>query len=181
MSDAQPYVRQLEKIREDADYTAQGYFEAAKSAEFWGRTIVFVPAVLGALGGLLVALGLPKEIGAVSAVAGVIAATASFLGSEKRAASFKDSARRFTQIRHRTGMEIDLSSRAVDEATLNTTVRDLRQDYDTIVGTSEPIPNRSFKRAQKRISGGVLDYDSEDNSSMADQGSGDVHSKPATP
>jgi len=48
-TDAEPYLAQLKKLNEDASYSAQSYFEAAKSAEVWGRAIVFVPAVLGAV------------------------------------------------------------------------------------------------------------------------------------
>lgn len=29
------------KLAEDADYSAQTYYEASKAAEFWGRSIVF--------------------------------------------------------------------------------------------------------------------------------------------
>src|SRR5262245_28909315 len=108
--DAKPYILQLEKMREDATYSAQAYYEASKSAEFWGRSIVLIPALLAGLAGLIIAFGGPRELGAVSAVSAVVAATAAFLGSEKRASSFKESARRFTSLRHRAAMEIDLAS-----------------------------------------------------------------------
>lgn len=162
--DLSPYVRQLKKLSEDASYSAQAYFEAAKNAELWGRAIVFLPAVLGAVSGAIVALGGAKEFGAAGAVAGAVAATASFLGTDRKAYSFKDSARQYTRLRHRAGLELDLSDRASNEGQLDAVVRTLRKEYEDITASGEPVPNRAFRRAQKRIDGGVLKYGDELNS-----------------
>jgi len=161
-ADATPYLIQLKKLTEDASYSAQAYFEATKAAEIWGRAIVFVPAVLGAIAALIVALGGPKEFGAAGAVAGAVAATASFLGTDRKASSFKDSARQFTRLRHRASLELDLSSRAETEANLDSVVRALRKEYEDVVSVGEPVPERAFRRAQKRISGGILTYADDD-------------------
>jgi len=157
-TDAEPYLTQLKKLNEDASYSAQAYFEAAKSAEVWGRAIVFIPAVLGAVAALIVALGGPKEFGAAGAVAGAVAATASFLGSDRKASAFKDSARQFTRLRHRASLELDLLPRAETEAKLNSVVRALRKEYEDIVSVGEPVPGRAFRKAQGRIGSGVLTY-----------------------
>lgn len=85
----EPYTSQLNNLSEDAGYSAQSYFEAAKAAEFWGRAIVFVPALLGAVAAIIVALGGTREWGAVGAVAGAVAATASFLGQIENLAHSK--------------------------------------------------------------------------------------------
>ncbi|MGI9062770.1 MAG: hypothetical protein ACR2FQ_02975 [Pseudonocardiaceae bacterium] len=155
----EPYVSQLYTIREDAAYSAQSYFEAAKSAEFWGRAIVFVPALLGAIAGIIVALGGTREWGAVGAVVGAVAATASFLGSDRKSGSFKDSARQFTKLRHRAAMEIKLAARKATESELEGTLRSLRRDYDSVVNASDPVPNRAFTKAKRRINAGVLECD----------------------
>ena len=121
----------------------------------------FLPAVLGAVAGIIVALGGAKEFGAVGAVAGAVAATASFLGADRKASSFKDSARQFTRLRHRASLELDLSSRAPSEDQLDGIVRTLRKEYEDIIGGGKPIPGRAFRKAQKRIGGGVLKYSDE--------------------
>lgn len=159
--ESSPYILQLKKLNEDASYSAQAYFEAAKNAEFWGRSIVFLPAVLGAVAGIIVALGGVKEFGAVGAVAGAVAATAAFLGTDRKASSFKDSARQFTRLRHRASLELDLSARIPSEDQLDGIVRTLRKEYEDIIGGGESIPDRAFQKAQKRIGGGVLKYTDE--------------------
>ena len=160
IEEAAPYLLQLEKLNEDASYSAQAYFEAAKSAEIWARAIIFVPAVLAAIAALIVALGGAKEFGAVGAVAGAVAATASFLGTDRKASSFKDSGRQFTRLRHRASMELDLSARIDTEERLDTVVRALRKEYEDVISVSEPVPGRAFRKAQKRIGDGVLSYGS---------------------
>jgi len=164
-NEAAPYLRQLAKLNEDASYSAQAYFESAKNAEIWARAIIFIPAVLGAVASLIVALGGAKEFGAAGAVAGAVAATASFLGTDRRAFSFKDSARQFTRLRHRASLELDLSERVESVSSLDTVVRSLRKEYEDVVSVGEPVPGRAFRKAQKRIDQGVLRYsDDEQNS-----------------
>lgn len=161
----EPYTSQLSNLREDAGYSAQSYFEAAKAAEFWGKAIVFVPALLGAVAGIIVALGGTREWGAVGAVAGAVAATASFLGSDRKSGSFKESARQFTKLRHRAAMELELASRKTSENELDETLRTLRREYDSVVNVSEPVPDRAFSKAKKRIDSGVLEYEPDPTSS----------------
>ncbi|MFF5249137.1 SLATT domain-containing protein [Streptosporangium sp. NPDC000095] len=153
-----PYLVELDRLYEDASYSAQSYFEAAKSAEFWGKAIVFIPAVASAAASLLVALGGDKQWGAAGAVAGAIAATASFLGAGKQASSYKDSGRRFTELRHKARMERTLAMKRPNEMDVEKQLRLLRKEYGEVVSSSELISNRLFKRVQRRIDSGVLSY-----------------------
>lgn len=154
---AQPYIDVLERLYENATYSAQAYFEATKSAEFWGKTIVFVPAVASAVSGILTAFGFDKSWGAVSAVAGVIAATGSFLGAERKAPIFKDSARKYTQLRHQARLLQSLALERASTEQLAVEVERLGDSYQGIVAGDEPMPNRFFKRASNRIKTGVTD------------------------
>jgi hypothetical protein len=160
--EAQPQLptvnTELNRLVKDASYSAQAYFEAAKSAEFWGRGIVFAPALIGTLASLLVAVGQPKVWGALGAVAGAVAATASFLGSDKRAASMKESARRFTVLRHRARVELSFLDENANSDVSEQKVRDLWEEYASIAMSSEPVPNRHFQRARVRIQSGILKY-----------------------
>ncbi|WP_143022312.1 SLATT domain-containing protein [Nonomuraea maritima] len=155
----EPYVRELEELYVDSTYSAMTYFEAAKSAELLGKVLVFVPALISSMSGLLVALGQTGRWGAVSALAGAVAATAAFLGSDRKAPSFKDSARQFTVLRHRAKMESNFALSRSSTVDLEAIVRELRGEYENIVSKSEPTPNRVFVRAQKRISSGATSYE----------------------
>ncbi|MEV7807418.1 SLATT domain-containing protein [Microbispora sp. NPDC088329] len=156
-----PYIDELQELYTDATYSAMTYFEAAKSAELWGKVLVFVPALVSSLSGLLVALGQPGKWGAASAVAGAVAATAAFLGADRKAPSYKDSARQFTVLRHRAKMESKLSFDQPSTDALNSVVRGLRAEYESIVSKSEPTPNRAFAKAQRRIDSGATSYTDE--------------------
>ncbi|MFG1952841.1 hypothetical protein [Micromonospora sp. NPDC048830] len=153
-------VKELDRLYEDCSYSSQTYFEAAKSAEFWGRTLVFGPAAAAALASLLVALGLSKQWGAVGAISAAIAATASFLGSDRRATALRDTARRFTTLRHLIRLERTLAISKTSEE-LQSSVRALLDQYSSIAAANELASNRFFRKAQDRIRAGVLDYESD--------------------
>jgi hypothetical protein len=148
-------VRELDRLYEDASYSAQTYFEAAKSADFWGKAIIFMPAVASGIASLLVALGEPKQWGAVGAVSGA------FLGADRKANPLKETARKFTILRHSARLEREfVAGRSEDE--VEHVVRGLREQYSLIVSTNEVVPGRFFKKAQKRIKGGVLKYHADE-------------------
>lgn len=100
--------------------------------------------------------------GAIGAVAGAVAATASFLGSGKQASSFKDSGRRFTELRHKAKLERSLAMKRPSETELEEQLRLLRKEYGEVVSSSELISNRIFKRVQRRVGAGVLSYEKSD-------------------
>jgi hypothetical protein len=147
-----------EELEEDATYTAQSYFEASKSQDLWGRVVVFLPALVAAACSLLVAMGQNKVWSAPGAVSATVAATASFLGSGRKAEKFLSSARRFTVLRHQARLErtLLLAGGPLDHALEE--LRRLRGEYDLAVKESDPVPNRHFKRAQRRIKRGDLAY-----------------------
>jgi hypothetical protein len=146
---------ELERIKENCLYSAQAYFEAAKRAEFWGRLMVFIPACVSALAGFMSAMNKGQGWGAASAVAGAVAATASFLGTTKKAADFQSSARSYTALRHNVQVEIGLLSKdqAWDQA--QSVLRSMNSAYVQIVAVDIPVPNRSFNLARKRINQGM--------------------------
>lgn len=151
-----PYIDALKSLEENCKYNAQAYFEAAKSAEFWGKVIVFIPAILSAAAGTLVALGWDKSWGVASAMAGLIAATGSFLGAERKAPSFKESARKYTALKHEIKLEITLAPTVESAESLRQSLRSLTDQYQAIASRDEPVPNRQFDRATKRIESGLV-------------------------
>lgn len=148
---------QLKSMHENCLYSAQAYFEASKRADLWGRLMVFVPACLSAVSGFMTSFGSRPLWGALSAVAGAVAATAAFLGTTKKAADFLSSARAYTILRHKINLELRFLS--VD-AELNfqdarSRVEDLNIEYTQIVSADAPVPNRSFSVASRRIDQGA--------------------------
>ncbi|PWK90331.1 hypothetical protein C8D88_101347 [Lentzea atacamensis] len=151
-----PVTEALRSLGESCKYNAQAYFEAAKSAEFWGKTIVFIPAILSAVAGTLVALGWDKSWGVASAMAGLMAATGSFLGAERKAPSYKESARKYTTLKHEVQLAVTMSSEADSPDALRQTLRSLTDQYQAIASRDEPVPNRHFDKASKRIKSGAV-------------------------
>ncbi|MFF7172910.1 hypothetical protein [Streptomyces pseudovenezuelae] len=148
---------ELERLEHDATYSAQAYFEAAKSTSFWSRTVVFLPALVAATAGIISTLYSARIGGSISAVAGAVAATASFLGSGGRAESYRESARRYTNLRHAARLEVAMTGTR-SEQDLETILRSLHQERAAIVLTDEPVSNRFYARASRRISAGVTAY-----------------------
>ncbi|MFC9699590.1 SLATT domain-containing protein [Streptomyces sp. NPDC056943] len=147
---------ELKRVQSNCLYTAQGYFEAAKSAEKWGRLMVFIPACVAAASGFLVAVKVGPEVffSGLGAVAGAIAATAAFLGSPKTAADHLASARAYTALKHRADTEISLMTEASDLAVLEARTRELSADYVRITSTDTPMANRFYEKARQRIQQG---------------------------
>ncbi|MEU6064992.1 MULTISPECIES: hypothetical protein [Streptomyces] len=156
--DPLPPVAELERLHRDATYSAQSYFEAAKATAFWARTAVFLPALVAAVAGLLSALYSARVGGSISAVAGAVAATASFLGPGGRTEAYRESARRYTNLRHAARLEVAMSG-SRSEQELETTLRRLQAERAAIVLSDEPVSNRFYDRAARRIATGVTSYD----------------------
>lgn len=150
-------VEECQTLYEDCNYTSLTYFAAAKSADRWAKGIIFWPAVASAVAAFLVALDQPAQIAAVSAVASAVVATASYLGTGRRADSLLESARKLTVLRHKVRLEMSLASR-LDDTALESTIRDLRAEYATIVEANELVPDRFFTAAQRKIKSNILEY-----------------------
>ncbi|WP_165438939.1 SLATT domain-containing protein [Streptomyces sp. SCA2-2] len=146
---------QLESIHQSCLYSAQAYFEAAKRAELWGRLMVFVPACVSAVSGFMSSFGHRPLWGGVAAVAGAVAATASFLGATKKSTDFLASARSYTVLRHKVKLELQFLSHQGDYADLRRRVEELNNEYTQIVSSDIPVPNRSFDLASRRIDEGA--------------------------
>lgn len=149
---------EFNKIAEDASYSAQTYYEASKGAEFWGKAIVFLPAVLAAGSAFLVTLGFSRLWAVVGAVSAVVTATASFLGTQRQAAAFLATGNSFTRIRHNARMWCDSLVDIESEPEVSAALIGLRREYDAVVEQLELPNNWYFNKARKRIGGGVLKY-----------------------
>ncbi|MEV5457684.1 SLATT domain-containing protein [Streptomyces cellulosae] len=150
---------QLESLHGSCLYSAQAYFEAAKRAELWGRLMVFLPACVSAVSGFMASVGSGSKSfwGAVAAIAGSIAATASFLGATKKATDFLSSARSYTILRHKVKLELRFLSADAGVSFQETRgrVEELNNEYTQIVASDVPVPNRSFNAASNRIRQGM--------------------------
>lgn len=89
-----------------------------------------------------------------------VTATASFLGTQRKAAAFRASGTSFTKIRHEARMWHDSLVSLQPESEIVRTLKDLRKEYAAAIDEIELPSNRYFTKAQKRIGRGVLEYGS---------------------
>lgn len=157
--DYKPYLDELDRAYSDALYSAQTYFEAAKSSRLWAKAIVFVPSVVATIVAFAISIGQPKWLGAVGAIASVVAATASFMGSIKTANTYENAAKRFTNTQHKIRLERSAMVNVKSIESLDRRVRELQDEYADIVLDAPAVSNRFFRRAQKRIGKGDLSYE----------------------
>ena len=155
---AEPFVAELERIHTDALYSAQTYFEAYKRLSGYSWLLIFVPGLASAAAGLALALGAPPWVGAIPAVGGVMSGTATYVGTDRKPASYLRSAQAFTQLRHEARQVRDLALQVADQAELAGRVESLGRRYRAEVGTGEPTSDRDFRVARERISAGIFDY-----------------------
>jgi hypothetical protein len=153
------YRTEFDRLYEDASYSAQTYYEASKSAEYWGHAIVYVPALIASVTSFLVILGLTKLWGVGGLTAGIVTATSSFLGAETKASAFRQSGNAFTKLRHEARMWRDALVGLRPEAEAFEALNKLRNEYAQIVDGIQIPSNRFFKKASRRIDQGVLQYD----------------------
>src|SRR4051812_8111886 len=146
-----PYIKELERLQENSLYSAQAYFEAAKFSEVVGRLFVFLPAIVSAVAGTVIATGGAKTWGVASAVSGAVAATASYLGSERKSTSYRNSARRYTSLRHRLTFEASILANKDTLSEVEEATRTLTVEYQDIVASDDPVPNFLYEKARKRI------------------------------
>jgi hypothetical protein len=152
------YQAEFDKLYTDASYSAQTYYEASKAAELWGRALTFVPALLAAASSLLIILGLSKLWSVVGVIAGVVGATSSFLGAERKSAVFRNSGNTFTKIRHEARMWRDSLVSVRSEPESFAALTKLRDDYAAAIDRVELPSNRFFEKADRRIKVGVLNH-----------------------
>ena len=151
-----PYVKELERLQGNSLYSAQAYFEAAKFSETVGRLFVFLPALVSAVAGTIIATGGTKAWGVASAVSGAVAATASYLGSERKSTSYRTSARRYTGLRHRLTFESSILGNKDTLPEVEEVTRSLTAEYQEIVAADDPVPNSLYEKARKRINENIV-------------------------
>lgn len=158
LSEAQvrPYALQLEKVRSEALYSAQTYYEACKRLDSAARRLIFLPSCASAIAGFAVAIGAYRWIGGISALASVMVATASYIGVDRKAASYRRTAGQMTALRHRAALELDLAREGTLEQ-LEQRTREASRDYQELVTTAEPTSNKDFALARKRIADGFFE------------------------
>lgn len=152
------YKAEFDKLYTDASYSASTYYEASKGASFVGRTIVFFPALLAAISSMLILFGLSTLWGVVGVASGIISATSSFLGADRKADSFRKTGTAFTKLRHEARMWRDVLVEVRPEEEVIEALKDLRSEYNGVVDELELPGNFYFKKASRRIEQGVLGY-----------------------
>ncbi len=156
-TEVRPYLVQLDRLANNAAYTAQIYYEATKRLDALARRLVFLPSCASALAAFAVALGAYRWIGGISALASVMVATASYLGVDRKASAFRRTAGQMTALRHGISLVRDLATQEESLTTLDARTRQLSEEYREIVTSAEPTSNQDYETADARIKQGVLD------------------------
>lgn len=143
-----------------------------------GRSIVFVPALLAAASSLLIILGYSSHWGVVGIAAGIVSATSSFLGADRKADAFRKTGNSFTNLRHEARMWRDVLVEVQNDDEVVDALKNLRSEYSRIVDDVELPANFYFRKASRRIAKGVLGYDQAD--TKRKKSSNHITSSPST-
>ncbi len=104
-----PYLKELGRLQREALYSAQTYYEASKRLDALARRLVFLPSCASAVAAFAVAVGAWRWVGGVSALASVMVATATYVGVDRKGASYKRTANQMTALRHKVALAVNLA------------------------------------------------------------------------
>lgn len=156
-------VKECRRQQESCNYTATALYFWLKEVRVYRVAFIALPIIFGSLASAKILLKDPAYdwLTAVAALlAGLFPAIFKALDLDVSLNAMKDSAHRFEILRDRFRQAaLITSTRTTDE--LEEEFKDLMQRMDDVRNSSLAIPERHFKKAQKKIGGGDYAFDAD--------------------
>lgn len=154
-----PFLAELHTVEENCLYTAQAHFAIASRKGTVVKVVYITAAVLSAIGGCLVALGLPKWLGVLPALGGVVGAVISAVGVDRNVHAHLIAANALTKLRHEARSLRETFSTAMPLADLARDTRRITEAYNNIIQGLPPTDERAMKKARTAIQSGRFEPD----------------------
>ncbi|MDH1180099.1 SLATT domain-containing protein [Achromobacter mucicolens] len=157
----QEIVAECRRQEDSCRYTSTALYEWMKAVRIWRIVFIVVPIVAGSFASARILLRDPTYDWAIaisSLIAGLFPAIFKALELDVSLKTISDSAHRFKVLQDRFRQAANIFS--TGEATeLDEEFKGLMERMDDARSASPAIPDRYFKRAQKKIKGGAYDFD----------------------
>lgn len=146
----QHLINECKIVEENCLYTSQAHFVMADKAEFQARLFLILPSCIGAISGILTAIGFPTWIGSFAAVSGLITGLASAFGVDKKAGSHKQAGNVLTALRHEARALHESYWREIPHEQFVAEVRRINDKYNSLIQILETTDNDAFEEGRKK-------------------------------
>lgn len=153
---AQAIIDECRRQEESCNYTATATFSWLKEVRIYRVAFITVPIVCGALASAKILLNEPSYIwltGVAALLAGLFPAIFKALDLDVNLKTVSDSANRFVALRDRF-RQIALIDKGLPVEELEKAFKQLMERMDDARAASLAVPERHFKKAQKKIEAG---------------------------
>ncbi|MCG8557391.1 MAG: SLATT domain-containing protein [Proteobacteria bacterium] len=154
-------AHEIRRIEENALYNAQAHFEVAAAKSKTTKWMLVGCSAVAGVAGLLVAVGLPGWIGAVTVVANAISGVAAAFGVQEASGRHDAAGRQWTQLRHDARALRCITGPQYARDVLIAEIGSLATRYSDLNAVLPSTDNEAFERARERIQAGRFEPDFE--------------------
>jgi hypothetical protein len=152
-------LQECETVAETSLYNAQAHFFLADTKEKRALYLLVVPSFVAGICGLMMALGFPHWLGALSAAGGLVAAVAGVLGIDKEPTVHRNAASQWTALRHEARSLHQTFFKELPREQFLAEVRRIDDRYISLCQALPPTNRKSFETAREQIKAGTHEPD----------------------
>lgn len=161
-------IKECMRIEEDCMYNAETHHQIAAKAKKQAFLIKFIPAVIAAISGILILVGVSIVVAWLAVLSGFVLAIASILDPDSHKNDHIKAAKDYTVLKH--------DARALHKAFANemspkefyVSVHRCRERYNNIVNHTPETDDETFEKARLKIKSGRHTLDSEEQESESE-------------
>jgi hypothetical protein len=157
-------VYELERIEEDALYSAKGHFEASADTHKLYVALGLPVALISGVAGVSAFATFTKHnvvAGVLALIAAGLGAANTFLGPAVKAAAHSGFGSDYNTLRNRARLCRELLAADLSDTELRQRVVALSNERDALNKKAPPIPRRAFERARRGIEQGEATYSTD--------------------
>jgi len=158
-------VHECKRIEEDSMYNAETHHQIAASAKRKAFLIKFIPAVIAAISGILILVGIHTVVAWLSVLSGFFLAIAAVLDPDRKKNDHIKTAKDYTILKHDSRSLYQAFAQQMSPSEFYISTRLLREKYNNIVNNSPETDNEAFEKARDKIKGGRHTPDFEEKGS----------------
>jgi len=147
-------IKECMRVEEDCMYNAETHHQIAAKAKKVAFSIKFIPAVIAALSGILILVGVSIVVAWLSVLAGFILAIASVLDPDRKKNDNIKTAKDYTVLKHDSRALYQAFALELSPSEFYISTRLLREKYNNIVNNSPETNDKAFEKAREKIKAG---------------------------
>lgn len=147
-------IDECRQIEDDCLYTAETHYMMAAKFSRVGFWVKLIPAVAAAASGVALLSGAPNWVAWFSVISGVAFALQSIMSPDKKYEEHSKAGKSYTALKHESRSLYKTFCKEIDRNCFSTTVRILRERYNTTAMHTPQTSVKAFEKARERIKSG---------------------------